>query len=125
MIDGSSLINLAGRIFVVFYFLKAGVNNLYHWNKPLQLIKSKNIPFAHFALSAVIATQLVGSLAVIFNYYALAGAIALIAFTLLANFMICNYWTMEGPQKKTVSLVFYANFAVIGGLLLILSMPHP
>ncbi|MBA2653639.1 MAG: DoxX family protein [Gammaproteobacteria bacterium] len=122
MTDWTFLIPLFGRFLLASYFLKAGINNALHWHKVLGLIKFKKIPFPNLVLFAVIATQIVGSLAIIFNYYAVIASIALIIFTLVANFLVCNYWKMEGVQRRNVSFIFYANIAVIGALLLITSM---
>lgn len=113
---------ILGRLLLAFYFLKAGINNILHFQRVAGLLKTKSIPLAPLALTVVIAIQLLGSIAVILNVYTLIASIALILFTLAANFLICNYWTMEGLQRKNVSFVFYANIAVIGALLLLSGM---
>jgi putative oxidoreductase len=122
MTDWSFVLSVLGRFLLAFYFLKAGINNAYHKDKLLGLIKAKKIPFPKTVLYLVIITEIVGSLAIIFNFYAIFAALALIIFTLAVNFLICNYWTMEGLQRRNVSFVFYANFAVVGALLLIMTM---
>lgn len=119
MTDWSYPIALIGRFLLAFYFLKAGINNAYHADKLLGLIKAKNIPLPRLVAYLVITTEIVASLAIIFNVYTLFAALALIIFTLTVNFLICNYWNMEGIQKRNVSFVFYANIAVIGALLLV------
>lgn len=108
-----------GRCLIAFYFLKAGINNAYNFNKVRKLINTKSIPYPSLMLLAVVITEIVGSFAIIFNFYVFFASIALIVFTLSTNFLICNYWTMEGLQRRNVSFVFYANIAVIGALLLI------
>jgi uncharacterized membrane protein YphA (DoxX/SURF4 family) len=71
-------------------------------------------------LAISILFQLLGSLAVLFNYHAAIGAILLIIFTLLCNFVICNYWRKEGLERQLTASIFFANFAIIGGLLIII-----
>lgn len=122
MFDGHFLLNLLGRSLLAFYFLKAGINNAYNWGKVRNLIKSKRVPLPDLVLPLVIFVEIVGGLALIFNFYVQIAAFALIFFTLITNTLICNYWTMEGIQKRNVSFVFYANIAVVGALLLIMTM---
>lgn len=122
MFDWSQIIAVLGRFLLAFYFLKAGINNAYNWKRLVGLITAKKIPFPHFVTFLVVVTEILGSLAIIFNYYAIIAAVALIIFTLAVNFYICNYWTMEGIQRRNVSFVFYANIAVVGALLLVTSM---
>ncbi len=122
MTDWTFYLATLGRFLLAFYFLKAGINNAYNKDKLLGLIKAKKIPFPRIVLYLVIVTEILGSLAIIFNFYSMFAALALIIFTLAVNFIICNYWTMEGLQRRNVSFVFYANFAVVGALLLIMTM---
>jgi putative oxidoreductase len=122
MSDWSQIIAIIGRFLLAFYFLKAGISNAYNWKRLVGLIKSKKIPFPHLVMIFVVVTEILGSFAIIFNFYPILAAAALIVFTLAVNFFICNYWTMEGVQKRNVSFVFYANIAVVGALLLVTSM---
>jgi uncharacterized membrane protein YphA (DoxX/SURF4 family) len=122
MLDVSSLLNLLGRCLLASYFLKAGINNAYNFKNVRSLVTSKKIPFPTLVLVAVILTELLGSLAIIFDVYALVASLALIIFTLAANFLICNYWTKAGLEKRNISFIFYANVAVIGALLLVSGM---
>lgn len=115
------VIPLLGRLLISFYFFKAGINNARNWPRVLGLLKSKKIPFPQLILLLVIIVELLAPLAIIFNVYAIIAAVSLIIFTLFANFLICNYWVMEGINRRNVAFVFYANIAVIGGLLLIMS----
>jgi putative oxidoreductase len=121
MSGGSWLIAMLGRILLTSYFLKAGINNAFNSKNIKGLLSAKKIPFPGLVLFVVVFTEIAGSLAIIFNIYSSIAVIGLIIFTLAANFLICNYWTMEGLQRRNISFVFYANIAVIGGLLLMSS----
>lgn len=111
-----------GRVCLAGYFLKAGINNANNFKKLINVLARKNVPLPTFALALVVFVEIVGSLAVIFNIYAAVGAVALAIFTVAANFYFCNYWTMENFERRNVNFLFYANLAVIGGLLLIVAM---
>jgi|LakMenE18May11ns_1017448.scaffolds.fasta_scaffold9338660_1 putative oxidoreductase len=117
--SSSLILFLLSRILLASYFLKAGINNAFNLKHIAGLLKSKKIPFPTLGALAVVVLQIVASLAIILNIYTLWASLALIIFTLFANFLICNYWTMEGVQKRNVSFIFYANISVVGGLLLL------
>lgn len=119
----SAIITNLGRFLLAFYFLKAGINNAYHADKLKGLVQAKKLPWPTFITYLVIVTEIVASIAIIFNFYVNFAALALIIFTLSVNFIICNYWTMEGIQRRNVSFVFYANVAVVGALLLLMATP--
>ena len=122
MTDLQHILLIIARILLASYFLKAGISNLKNFSKLVPFVASKKIPLPGVAMAAVVFVQIVGSLMVIFNVYAAIGAIGLLIFTILANVFICNYWTMQGIQRRNINFLFYANIAVIGGLLLIISL---
>lgn len=115
------LILFLARFLLVFYFLKAGVNNYSNFNRLTKVLRQRGFFYPELIMTVVIATQLIGGLFVVFNFYAVYAAVALIFFTLAANFCFCNYWVMEGLERRNVGFLFYANLSVIGGLLLVVS----
>ncbi len=112
-------IAILAKILLTFYFLKAGINNALNYKKLVNVLRFKNIPFPALSLILVIIAEIFGSLMIIFNFYAIIGAAMLIVFTVAANLFFCNYWTMQGADKRNVGFLFYSNLAVIGGLLLV------
>ena len=119
--EAQGILFIIGKFLLVFYFLFAGIKNALHFSKRVGLLKSKKFPLPTASLVVGIACQLLGSIFVFFNIYPITGAILLIIFTLFANFVICNYWTQEGLAKQLASFIFFANFAVIGGLLIVIA----
>lgn len=113
---------ILSRFLLVFYFLHAGIKNIFHFSQRVLFLQSKNFPLPKISMAIAIIFQIVGSVAVLFNYYAAIGAILLIIFTVLCNFVICNYWRREGLERQLTSTIFYANFAVIGGLIIIVAI---
>lgn len=116
------VVNILGRILLVSYFLKAAVINSMNPAPIINMIKSKNFPLPHLVFVGVVTLQVLGGLSVIFNFYPIIGAAGLIAFTALFNLLFCNYWTMEGVQSKITTHLFFANVAIIGGLIIIISL---
>lgn len=122
MLGMTDFLLILGKILLVFYFLYSAIKNIAHFSQRATFLQSKNFPLPKPSLAIGILFQIVGSIAILFNYYAAIGAILLIIFTLLCNFVICNYWRKEGLERQLTCTIFYANFSVIGGLLVILAI---
>ncbi len=108
---------IIARGLISFYFLKAGYNNLKSFKRMTDVLRYKKMPLPELALGIALMLQIGGSLSLLFNYYATAGAAALILFTFASNYYFCRYWLVQGAEKRYVQFLFYANLAVIGGLL--------
>jgi uncharacterized membrane protein YphA (DoxX/SURF4 family) len=81
---------------------------------------------SHFGLSpampfaiAVIALELVGSVAVVTGYGRWLGAVALGAFTVAASFMANRYWELGSPERFATENSFYEHLGLAGGFLLV------
>jgi uncharacterized membrane protein YphA (DoxX/SURF4 family) len=80
----------------------------------------------HFGLSpampfaiAVIAFELVASLAILTGYGRWLGALALGGFTVVATFMANRYWELGAPERFGVENSFYEHLGLAGGFLLV------
>lgn len=73
-------------------------------------------------MSLVIALEIVGSLAIIFHIAVKLFVILFILFTLACLYGFCDFWHKTGKERQLTFIIFCANVAVIGGLLLILSV---
>jgi uncharacterized membrane protein YphA (DoxX/SURF4 family) len=81
---------------------------------------------SHFGLSpampfaiAVIALELVASVAILSGYWRWLGALALGAFTVGATFMANRYWELGSPERVAIENAFYEHLGLAGGFLLI------
>jgi uncharacterized membrane protein YphA (DoxX/SURF4 family) len=81
---------------------------------------------SHFGLSpampfaiAVIAFELVASLAILTGYGRWLGALALGVFTVVATFMANRYWELGPPERFGVENSFYEHLGLAGGFLLV------
>jgi uncharacterized membrane protein YphA (DoxX/SURF4 family) len=80
---------------------------------------------SHFGLSpampfaiAVIALELVASVAILSGYGRWLGAFALGAFTAAATFMANRYWELGSPERFAAENSFYEHLGLAGGFLL-------
>jgi uncharacterized membrane protein YphA (DoxX/SURF4 family) len=81
---------------------------------------------SHFGLSpamplaiAVIALELVASVAILTGYWRWLGALALGAFTVAATFMANRYWELGPAARFAAENAFYEHLGLAGGFLLV------
>jgi uncharacterized membrane protein YphA (DoxX/SURF4 family) len=76
---------------------------------------SPALPFA----IAVIALELVASVAILTGYGRWFGALALGAFTVAASFMANRYWELGRAERFAAENAFYEHLGLAGGFLLV------
>jgi uncharacterized membrane protein YphA (DoxX/SURF4 family) len=76
------------------------------------------LPAMPFAI-AVIALELVASVAILTGYCRWLGALALGAFTVGATFMANRYWELGPPERFPTENAFYEHLGLVGGFLLV------
>ena len=89
-------------------------------------INSAVAEMSHFGISppmpfalAVIALELIASVAILTGYWRWFGALALGAFTVAATFMANRYWELGSPERFGVENSFYEHLGLAGGFLLV------
>jgi len=75
-------------------------------------------PAMPFAI-AVVALELVASVAILTGYWRWLGALALAAFTVAATFMANRYWELTSPERFATENAFYEHLGLAGGFLLV------
>ena len=123
MFHDASLLDTAGRLLVVFFFVVAGLCNLTearikdHVDRMAAL--GTPLPAAAFWLG--IALQFTGCALLLANWHADVGVYCLIVFTVAATAIFHRFWRMTDPQKRNISrVILLNNTGLLGGLLLLL-----
>jgi uncharacterized membrane protein YphA (DoxX/SURF4 family) len=75
-------------------------------------------PAMPFAI-AVIAFELIASVAILTGYRRWLGALALGSFTVAATFMANRYWELGSPERFATENAFYEHLGLAGGFLLV------
>lgn len=101
---------LAGRILLALIFVLAGANKMTHYGATAGYMQGFGIPVA--LLPLVIATELLGGLAVAFGWRARIAALLLAGFSIVAAAV---FHSQFADQQQMVN--FMKNLAVAGGLL--------
>jgi len=117
----ASTLILVGRIVFGLFFLIAGVRNFvgltekrsyatnYGWDLPLPLV------------AAGFAVQVVGGLSLVLGLWTVAGAVALIAFLVLATALYHNLFLFEGKERDPHLYLTLVNVTLAAGLLLVIA----
>lgn len=112
--------DLLPKILIAAFFIVAGFFNIRSWPELLKQVTDLGVPLPAPALALAIFVQITGSLALFVPGLAVYGAWALIAFTATGTLLFHPFWRHSGHEQFLHRNFFLGNFAVIGGLLLLL-----
>ena len=105
---------LAGRVLLASLFLLSGLSKLGAYGASAAYMSSAGVPGA--LLPVVIATELLGSLAVILGWKTRIAATLLAGFSLLAAFIFHNNFA-----DQIQMIMFLKNVSITGGFLLLIA----
>jgi uncharacterized membrane protein YphA (DoxX/SURF4 family) len=109
-------VGLALRAALASPFLASGLLKLLNWNSALAEFHALGIWAPHFAVAAVILTQIGGSLLLLADRGAWLGAGMLAMFTILATLIAHPFWLLEGADRVRQLITFLEHVAIVGGL---------
>ena len=113
----------AARLLIALYFLVSVAYALVPVERKhhVQMLGIFHVPFPALAFWIGLAVMTVGGVLLAVGWQVEVGVWCLIAFTLVSNALYNRYWREQDPIKcKFKQLLFYADFAVLGGLMLVL-----
>src|SRR5690242_4085219 len=114
-LDGSTLLKageLAGRILLASLFLLSGLSKISGYAATAGYMAAMGVP--RVLLPLVIATEVLGSIALIIGWKTRIAAVLLAGFTLMAAFLFHNNFA-----DQIQMIMFLKNVAIAGALLLL------
>jgi putative oxidoreductase len=123
MFDDVSLLDTAGRLLIVGFFLAAGLCNLTpaRIKDHIDRMAAFHTPLPAAAFWTGIVLQFSGCALLLTGWHAAVGAVFLIVFTIAATAIFHRFWQMTDPQRRNASRVmFLNNTGLLGGLVLLL-----
>jgi putative oxidoreductase len=123
MFYDATLLDTAGRLLIVGFFIAAGLCNLtpVRIKDHIDRMAALRTPFPAAAFWTGIVLQFSGSALLLAGWHADIGAICLIVFTVAATAIFHRFWQMPDPQRRNLSrIMFLNNTGLLGGLLLLL-----
>ncbi len=117
---------LLGRILLGGYFVYNGYNHLKNLEGSAGYAASKGVPMSKVAVGVTGAMLILGGASVVFGAYTVVGIWLLLAFLVPVTFQMHQFWKMTDPmQKMGEQINFTKNLALIGALLMLLSLATP
>jgi putative oxidoreductase len=109
---------LVGRILFGGFFIMSGLNHFRNLSMMSGYAKSKNIPFASFAVIGSGVMLVAGGASVLFGILPIVGLTVLILFLLSTLVTMHDFWNLDDPQQRAADQVnFLKNVALIGASL--------
>jgi putative oxidoreductase len=93
------------------------------WEGTIQFMSAKGIPLPSILILGAIATEFLGAIALITGCRMKEASILLVVYLIPTTLIFHNFWAMEGQQFQMQLLNFLKNVSIMGGLLLLASMP--
>jgi putative oxidoreductase len=113
---------VVGRILVGGLFVVGGIRHFFVIPPLSSALAARGVPAARIALIGASIFQIAAGLLVMVGAYVAPAAIGLILFTIVASYLMLNFWDLEGPAREGALNGFQTNVAVIGGLLLVAAL---
>ena len=115
---------LVGRLLLGGYFIISGIN---HFTKLVMLegyTQSKGVPMSKAAVIITGVLLLLGGLGILFGVYVEWAILALVIFFVPVTFVMHAFWKVQEPNMRMSEMVhFMKNLALLGALLMLLSVP--
>ena len=118
----TAILIIVGRFLLGAYFVQAGVRNVMKFELHTGILAKKNVPQPRISLFVALAVQVLGGLSVALGIVPAIGAIALILFTIAANFLYHNFTRFSGEERVTHLNSVLTNAAIVGGFLLVIAL---
>ena len=126
MLYDATLLDTAGRLLIVGFFLAAGLCNLTpaRIKDHVDRMAALGTPLPVAAFWTGIVLQFAGCALLLAGWHAELGAVLLIVFTVAATFIFHRFWSKPDPQRNLSRIMFLNNTGLLGGLVLLLGNVH-
>ena len=114
-------LDLAARVLIALLYVPAGWGKLNGFAGVTGYIASKGVPLPEVAAAIAVIVELVFGLMLIVGWKTRWAALAMAVFTIVITPIFHNYWAVPAAQHVAQMLNFYKNFAIVGGLLMIVA----
>jgi len=116
-----------GRCAFAWFYLTGAMNITANWHSIAADLAGKHVPIPPLVLLVVLILIVMGSISLLFGYHTRHGALLLFGMTMVAAVTMHDYWHYaEAGARAHEFAVFARDFAICGGLLLMVGMgPGP
>ena len=115
-----SIVFILGRGFLGILFLLSGLGKIFNYPEFVELLITKNVPFAAFSLFVCILLQVVFSPLIIVGKYLRVSSLVLFGVTILINIFMHDFWNLAGdPSQAHEAQNFIKNMGIAAGFLIL------
>jgi putative oxidoreductase len=108
-----------GRVMIALMFIPAGIDKIFNFNQTVGYIASQGLPLPALGAVIAIAVEVFLGLALVVGFKTKWTALILAVFTIATAIFFHAYWAVPQEMKMMMTLMFYKNIAIAGGLLLV------
>jgi len=116
-----------GRCVLVWFYLIGAMDILGNWHGIAADLAAKHVPIPPLVLLVVLLLIFMGAVSLLFGYHARHGAVMLFGLTIVGAVSMHDFWHYADAGARAYQFGNFArDFAVCGGLLLMVGMgPGP
>jgi putative oxidoreductase len=116
-----------GRCAFVWFYLTSAMDILGNWHSIATDMTNKHIPIPPLVLLVVLVFIFMGCISLLFGYHTRHGAVLLFGMTIVAAVTMHDFWHYgDASARATQFGIFARDFAICGGLLMMVGMgPGP
>ncbi len=117
---------LLGRLLLGGFFFVSGINHFKNLASYTGYAQSKGVPMAKQAVFLTGVMLVLGGAGVILGVYIKLSVILLAIFLVVTTYQMHQYWKVTDPMVKMGEQInFKKNLALLGAVLMLLSIPLP
>ena len=119
----ASVIEIVAHLMIAYLFIITGIHNIPKLERLSAQMAKNHVPFPKAAMIIGYVWQFVGGGMILDDWHADIGAGLLVVFTITATLLFHRFWEeKDDPVKRMYhGWYFNNNFAVVGGLLLLVA----
>jgi len=115
----SSISVTIGRVLMGLYFLMPGLQKAANSSETVAYMKGHDIAFAEPLMWISAIVNIVGGLLLISGRHIKLVAFGFVVYILLVNYLLHDFWTMEGDKVAREMQNFVKNMGILAGLLVL------
>jgi len=115
--DWGNALWLLGRILIAVIFIQSGLGKLMNLGGFAGMLSAAGVPMASVLAPIGAVVELAGGVMVLLGLGTRYGALALIAFTIVATLIAHRFWEYPPDQQQLQLVQFSKKVAIIGGIL--------
>lgn len=118
-VNTSSLPITIGRLLLALYFLLPGVMKFLAFDMHMGLMARHGIPAAGPLLIIAGLANVIGALMLATNRHVRLASIGFVAYILLVNVLLHDFWNFDGVEGQHETQNFVKNLGILAGLLVL------